>query len=354
VAGGERIAVLGAGAMGTALALHLSAIGVDPVLLATDRDLPVLAAARRGDRHPTLHVPFAHLPCLPPEDWPATLAGAAMVFVAVSSGGLERVLAQAAPLADPEVWLLATKGWQPGTLRRPTEVATAVLGDDAPVAALVGPGLAVEIAAGAPTAMLVAATHPAARRRAAAALAAPFTVVFTASDVAGAETAAAFKNVVAIAVGLAEGVARRFAPDAPARTFTNVAGAVFSRGVLDMAALVRAEGGRVATVLGLAGTADLYATCQQGRNARFGRLVGEGATVDSALATIGSTVEGVGTTASAAELAARAGLDLPTVRMVEQALRMELADGSAPERMRALFATAFAVDPGLRPVVAPG
>jgi glycerol-3-phosphate dehydrogenase (NAD(P)+) len=343
---GTRTAVLGAGAMGTALALHLATTGAGPTLLATDLDGAIQEAWRTGRPHPALGCPFSHIPCVSPEQWPEVLADARLVFVAVSSGGLQRILTAAAPAASPDAWVLATKGWQPGTFRRPTEVAAAVLGE-APVAAITGPGIAAELVAGAPTALLVASADPAARRLARQALTGSWTTVFTSSDVAGAETAAAFKNVVSIAVGLVVGMAERFTGDDGRRSFANVEGAVFSRGLLDMAALVRAAGGRIGTVLGLAGAGDAFTTCRRGRNARFGRLLGQGATVDAAVLAIGSTVEGVANTAAAAEIATRAGLDLPTVRVVQQALRMELADHGAGERLLGLFATAFAIDPSL-------
>ncbi|MGZ4571567.1 MAG: NAD(P)H-dependent glycerol-3-phosphate dehydrogenase, partial [Blastococcus sp.] len=328
MAGSGKVAVLGAGAMGTALAVHMSRAGVETVLLATDRDGPIVDAWRRGAPHPALQVPFAHLPCVSPDYWPGALADAQIVLVAVSSGGLAPVLARAAPDASPAVWALATKGWESGTLRRPSEVVTAALGP-VPVVAITGPALAAEIAVGAPTGLLLASRDQAARREVAAVLAGPSTVAFTTSDLIGAETAAAFKNVVAVAVGLAEGLAARFTESAVPRAYANARAAVFARGVLDMAALVEAQGGRVATVLGLAGSGDLYVTCGHGRNGRFGRLLGEGTTVDAAIRSIGSTVEGVANTAVALELAARAGLDLPSARIVDQALRAELTDDLA-------------------------
>ena len=107
------------------------------------------------------------------------------------------------------------------------------------------------------------------------------------------QTAAAFKNVVAVAVALAEGLSNRLGESALVASYANARAAVFARGMLDMMALVEAQGGRVATVLGLAGAGDLYVTCHHGRNGRFGRLLGSGATVEGAVRSIGSTVEGV-------------------------------------------------------------
>ncbi len=211
----SRIAVLGAGAMGTALAVHSARTGADSVLLATDRDEAVVDVWRRGLPHPTLLMPFHHyVRCCPAKDWADELPGASIVFVAVSSSGLEQVLSRAAGLGAPgAVWVMATKGWADDTLQTPSQVATAVLGD-VPVVSLAGPALAAEILAGSPTGLLCASADRYARRRAAAALASPTTAVFTTSDVAGAETAAAFKNVVAVAVGLAEGLSDRLGESA--------------------------------------------------------------------------------------------------------------------------------------------
>ena len=145
--------------------------------------------------------------------------------------------------------MLATKGWSQDTLQTPSQVAAAVLGD-APVVSLAGPALAAELLAGSPTGLLCASLDRAARRRAAAALASPTTAVFTTSDVAGAETAAAFKNVVAVAVGLAEGLSDRLVESALVASYANARAAVFARGMMDMLALVEAQGGRLPTVLG--------------------------------------------------------------------------------------------------------
>lgn len=335
-----RVAVLGAGAMGTALAVHSARNGADTVLLATEHDQAVVDAWRLGLPHPALRRPFHRfVRCCPAEEWAQVLPTAAVVLVAVSSAGLPQVLARAARIgAADATWVLATKGWAQDTLQTPSQVATTVLGN-VPVVSLAGPALAAEILAGSPTGLLCASLNQQARRCAAAALASPTTAVFTTSDVAGAETAAAFKNVVAVAVGLAEGLSDRLGESAPAAGYANARAAVFARGMLDMLALVEARGGRAATVLGLAGAGDLYVTCQHGRNGRFGRLLGSGATVDGAVRSIGSTVEGVTNTAAALRLARRAGLDLPSARVVELALRENLTGERVSDRLRDLFLT---------------
>lgn len=336
----SRVAILGAGAMGTALAVHSARNGASSVLLATDHDDAVVDRWRRGLPHPSLDLPFHHhVRCLPAGEWADELPDAKVVFVAVSSAGLSRVLSQAARIGAPDaVWVLATKGWSPDTLQTPSQVAASILGN-APVVSLAGPALAAEVLAGSPTGLLCASSDRQARRCAAAVLSSPTTAVFTTSDVAGAETAAAFKNVVAVAVGLAEGLSDRLSQSGLVASFANARAAVFARGMLDMLALVEAQGGRAATVLGLAGAGDLYVTCQHGRNGRFGRLLGSGATVEGAVRSIGSTVEGVANTGPALRLAARACLDLPSARVVELALKEDLTGERVSDRLRDLFLT---------------
>jgi glycerol-3-phosphate dehydrogenase (NAD(P)+) len=342
----SKVAVLGAGAMGAALAVHSARKAGTSALLATDRDYAVVDCWRRGRAHPALNLPFhQHVRCLTPAEWDSALAEADIVFVAVSSAGLSRVLARAARIGAPRAtWVIATKGWSPDTLQTPSEVAAGQLGD-VPVVSLAGPALAAELLAGSPTGLLCASRDRAARHRAAAALSAPTTAAFTTSDVAGAETAAAYKNVVAVAVGLAEGLADRVTQCGLAATYANARAAVFARGMLDLMALVDAQGGRAATVLGLAGAGDLYVTCQHGRNGRFGRMIGSGTTTEDAVRAIGSTVEGVTNTAPALRLAARAGLDLPTARVVELALTEDLTGARVSDRLRDLFLTVVSGSP---------
>ena len=336
------VAVVGAGAMGVGLACHLARNGVPVSLLATDHDGAVVEAWRNRAPHPALQLPFHDLPLYPRDRWGELLPGAGIVLVAVTSAGLASVLTDAGPGSSPEaVWALATKGWESGSLRTPSEVAADVLGPDAHVVSIGGPGLAAELAVGAPTGLICASREATSRRRVAALLTSATLKAFTTSDVAGLETAAAFKNVVAVAVGLAAGLAERLADSALVRSFGNAQAAVFAAGLMDMHRLVRACGGRTVTVLGIGGAGDLFLTCQHGRNGRFGRLIGAGAGVDSALRSIGSSVEGVANTRVALELAARHGIDLPSARIVDHALRQDAGGEEAVERLRGVFIEAL-------------
>lgn len=307
----------------------------------------MVRAWREHQPHPAIGVPFhPDITMCPREEWPSALTGADIVVVAVSSPGLCPVIEAAGAYAPRDaVWLLATKGWQPDTMLTPSQVAAKVLGDAARLVTLAGPGIASEIVVGSPTALLCASTDPEARRLIARTLDAPSMLTLTTSDVAGAEAASAYKNVVAIAVGLGRGLSERFIESAFVRAFANVRAAVFAQGMMDMVALAEASGGRASTVVGLAGSGDLYVTCVGGRNGRFGQLVGSGASPAQALRTIGSTVEGVASTTVALALAARYSIDLPTARAVDLALHEGLTDAHAAEQVRHLFEAALR--PGL-------
>jgi glycerol-3-phosphate dehydrogenase (NAD(P)+) len=242
--------------------------------------------------------------------------------------------------------VIATKGWQEDTLESPSEVVGSILGSRQRTVSLAGPALAAEVVAGAPTAFVFAAHDAELGKRVARSFRSNTTATVVTDDVVGAETASAYKNVVAIAVGMCEGLSERFAQSALNRTFANGRAAVFAQGLTDMVRLVEAKRGRASTVLGLAGAGDLYVTCLGGRNGRFGRLVGAGATPEQALRAIGSTVEGTANTTAALALASKLMIDLPTARTVDILLREEIAGEQAFQRLLAVFAMALSTSTG--------
>src|SRR5207237_282207 len=147
-----------------------------------------------------------------------------------------------------------------------------------------------------------------------------------------------YKNVVAIAVGICDGLSERLTEHAMIHRFANTRAAIFACGLRDMLALAALRGGRADTILGLAGAGDLYVTCLGGRNGTFGRLLGLGQTREQAMTTIGSTVEGVGNTACALGLADAGGIDLATARAVEAVLT---GTATAETAVHDLLAAAF-------------
>ena len=322
------LAVIGAGAMGTGLAVQLRRAGQEVTLLATDHDGPFVEAQKAGKDHPAIGVPFPDAELFEHGSWADPLAKAEAIVLAVSTAGVEHTVREAAAACSPEaIWAVATKGWEESTLRSAGRVVADVLGDPKRVVVVVGPSLAAEIANGVPTAVVCASDDHIAVRRVATMFASPIFRTYVSDDVVGVEIGAALKNVIAIAVGMADGLATTYGVDA----MTNTTAFLFSRGLVEMARLARAMRGRLETVLGLAGAGDLYVTCLGGRNARFGRLVGQGMSPEEAIADMRTTVEGYHNARSAAALAAKYRLDLPIVRSVAGVLAGETTPKQAIE-----------------------
>jgi glycerol-3-phosphate dehydrogenase (NAD(P)+) len=318
------LAVIGAGAMGTGLAVQLARAGQEVALLATDHDQPFVDAFRAGEPHPAIGTPFPECELHEHDAWAAPLGKAEVVVLAVSTAGVEHTVREAAAHCSPDaLWAVATKGWEEATLRSAGRLVADVLGDPKRVVVVVGPSLAAEIANGVPTAVVCASDDHIAVRKVATLFASPIFRTYVTDDVVGVEVGAALKNVIAIAVGMADGLAPSYGVDA----MTNTTAFLFSRGLVEIARLARAMRGRLETVLGLAGAGDLYVTCLGGRNARFGRLVGGGMTPEQAMDEMHTTVEGYHNARSAAALAAKYRLDLPIVRAVASVL-----DGKATPR----------------------
>lgn len=322
------IAVVGAGAMGAALAIVHDRAGQPTALLGTRFDDAAIEAGRAGRPHPALGVTLpSGIDCRPHNAWAAALRNADRVVLGVSSDGLADVIAEVAPQTGSRAtWVIATKGWDASTLRTPSEIVSETAER---VVVLAGPALAPELVAGAPTAMVCASRDADVAADVASTLVAAGVSAEISDDVAGAETCAAYKNVTAIAVGMCEGLSERLPENVFVHRYANARAAVFAQGLKDMSALASKRGGRPETIFGLAGAGDLFVTCLGGRNGNFGRLLGGGQTPAQAQSTIGSTVEGVGNTAVSLEIAARVGVDLLAARAVNAVLSEEMAPDEA-------------------------
>lgn len=309
------VAVVGAGAMGAALAFVHARGGSSVTLLGTRFDDATVDACRAGRPHPALGVALpAGVECRPYDAWAAVLRNVERVVIAVSSDGLADIVGDVAARVHPRAtWVIATKGWDPQTLRTPSEIVCATTDR---FAVLGGPALAPELVAGAPTAMVCASLLDDVSQEVVASFVPAGVSVETTNDVAGVEIAAAYKNVTAIAVGMCEGLSERLPESVFVHRFANARAATFAQGLKDMSALATVRGGRPETVFGLAGAGDLYVTCLGGRNGNFGRLLGEGQTPDQAKTAIGSTVEGIANTHAALAVAARNGVELKAARAV--------------------------------------
>lgn len=321
--------IVGAGAMGAALAVVHARAGLPTTLIGTKFDDAVIQACAAGRPHPALGMILDRsIECRPHADWDTVLFRAERIALAVSSDGLADVAAEAAAATPSDaLWLVATKGWDGASLRTPTEILATALGDAERVVVLAGPALAPELVAGGPTSVVCGGLNSEVARRTAQVFRAAGVAASVTDDVVAAEIAAAYKNVTAIAVGMCEGLSEHLAESVFIHRFANARAAMFAEGLQDMNRLAAVKGGRMETILGLAGAGDLYVTCLGGRNGTFGRLLGSGQTPEQAQRTIGSTVEGVPNTHAALKIAARDGVELRAAPAVAAVLSGE----SSPE-----------------------
>lgn len=304
----REVTVLGAGAMGSALATPFRDAGWGVRLWGTWLDDHLLAACRAGEPHPRTAVPLAPGTRLfDAADLEAALEGAELVVLAVASAGVEEVARRAAPwLAGARAVLLTSKGFAPdgeGRIRLLPEAVRAAAADRGvtlpPVIAVGGPCKANEVAAGRPTAAVFAAADAALAAEVAKGVATAGYRAESSGDEAGVEVCAPMKNVYAIALGVADGRSER--DGAP---WHDLKAAVFAQALRELVLLTEAVGGRADTAVGLAGAGDLEVTGLSGRNKVYGVRIGRGERADSALAAMRAaeqTVEGV----PAAGLAAR-------------------------------------------------
>jgi glycerol-3-phosphate dehydrogenase (NAD(P)+) len=304
-----RVAVVGAGSWGTAVAAIASG-NADTVLWARR---PELAAAMR-DRHENAdYLPGVELP--ETLEFSADLEGACadadVVVLGVPSHGMRTVLTEAAPHIAPGAPVVSlAKGVEQGTLRRMTEVVDEVLTDHDPgkVGVLTGPNLAREIAAGQPAASVVAVRDSDAAADVQRLFMTATFRVYTNPDVVGCEIAGALKNVMAIAAGIAAGLGYG----------DNTKAALLTRGLAELTRLGVALGGEPLTFSGLAGMGDLVATCTstQSRNRTVGFELGKGRRLDDIIAEMNMVAEGVKSTAAVLELARRCELEMPIAEQV--------------------------------------
>ena len=315
----RRVAVIGAGSWGTALANHLSGRAMAVRLWAHEPE--VVASITRGHEN-TLFLPGVHLnPALIARDTPAdVLAGADLVLFVTPSHVARSVLRTARPHLPPGApVVVASKGIELDTLQTMSGVFAAELdAAEHRLAFLSGPSFAREVAAGLPTAVTVASDDSATARLAQEAFSTATFRVYTTDDVVGVEIGGSLKNVIAIAAGIADGLGLG----------NNARSALITRGLAEMTRLGVALGGRAATFAGLAGLGDLVLTCtgDLSRNRSLGMALAAGSTLRELEAGTRTVAEGVRTTAAAVKLAVRAGVELPIVAQVHRVL----FDGVAP------------------------
>jgi glycerol-3-phosphate dehydrogenase (NAD(P)+) len=311
----SRVAIVGSGSWGTALALSL---------------------ARRGDHAITLWSHSSalgtYLPgfSIPPQvtattDLASTVVDADIVINAVPSQYVRAIYQKMAPHLEPsQIIVSATKGIEDGTFLRMTQVIEQVLAghnlEGSRLGVLSGPSFAQEVASGNPTAITVAFTENALANRLQEELSAPSLRIYTNDDVIGVELGGALKNVIAIAAGIAAGLGLGH----------NSAAAIITRGVAEITRLAVACGGRRETLAGLSGLGDLVLTCTGplSRNRSVGVELGRGHKLPTILAQLqGKVAEGVRTTSAALGLAKSHGVEMP----ITEQMAAILERGKSPQ-----------------------
>lgn len=310
-----QFAVIGAGAWGTAVALHLSRRG-QRVTLVTRR--PEHAAAMQQTRENRDYLPGVTVPdnLALTADLAAGLSGAEVVLVASPSHALrewsQRIRAESVGSTRLQLLVSLVKGLELGTYLRPSEILAAAF-PDVNVATLTGPTNAAEVAHGLPAAMVLATAKSGPFvDQVQAAMSGATLRIYTSDDLAGAEYGASLKNIYAIAAGLCDGL----------KLGDNAKAALITRTLPEMVRVGEALGARRDTFYGLSGFGDLIATCHGAwsRNREFGEKIGSGQRVADLLAGRRTVVEGYRTTQALYDLCRTRGITAPILDEVYSVL----------------------------------
>ena len=306
----RRIAVLGGGAWGTALANLAARAGADVTLWARDPAHVAEMAATGVNARRLPGIPL-HATVVPTGDMSQAVVGAEMALLAVPAQSIRALAERAAPhLPAMASAVICAKGIERVTGLFMSEVVAQVLPRHAP-AVLSGPSFAADVARGLPTAVTLAAGDAGHAERLAAALAAPWFRLYYSADVRGVEIGGAAKNVLAIASGIAAGKGLG----------SSAGAALIARGFAELARFGIARGAQSGTLAGLSGLGDLVLTCGsvQSRNYSLGLALGQGLSLADAQVRVG-TAEGAQTCTILCALAAAAGVDMPIANAVEAVL----------------------------------
>jgi glycerol-3-phosphate dehydrogenase (NAD(P)+) len=314
-----RVAVLGAGAWGTAIASVLAARR-EVTLWARDAALAQsIARTRRNERYlAAIEIPAA----VKVTSNLADASGADLLLAATPVAGLRELL-QKLKRDCSLVWLC--KGFEEGTGLLPHQIAEQTLGEGARCGALSGPSFAEEVARGLPCALTLAARDAGFAREAAAIVHGGRMRVYYSADLVGVEVGGAVKNVMAIAAGISDGLGLGY----------NARAALITRGLAEITRLGAALGGTPETFMGLAGAGDLIltATGDLSRNRRVGLQLAQGLSLEKILHDLGHVAEGVYTAREVAKLAKARGVDMPVSDAVNAVLEGKLAPKAAVEQL---------------------
>ncbi len=321
----HHVGVIGAGSFGTALAIQLARRGSPTLLWGRDAER---IAQMQSERENQQYLPGCHFPVklVATSDLEATVAESEDLLIATPSHALRQTLQVLRPLLRPGQGIAsACKGLEPRTSHLVHEVIEAEVGPEHPMAVISGPTFAKELGLGLPTAVTIASPDQGFAERVAMRMHGDGFRAYWTDDLPGVEIGGAAKNVMAIGVGIADGLGLG----------ANTRAALITRGMAEIMRLAEALGARAETLMGLAGMGDLVLTCtdNQSRNRRMGLLLAQGRTVNEAIHEIRQVVEGVRAAPEVLRLATRVDVDMPITAAVTAVLDGDL---SPVEAVRAL------------------
>lgn len=308
-----KAAVVGAGSWGTALATVLTQNGHETTLWTRRSEVATEISTNHTN---TRYLPDVSLPdaLVATEHLGEALVGAELVIFAVPSTAMAGVVDLARPAIPPDAWLShAVKGFDMPSKRRMSEVLEQALPHAAArLSVISGPSHAEEVVRSLPTTLVVAAARRETAEVMQDALMNPYLRVYTNPDVVGAELGGSLKNIIALGVGIADGLGYG----------DNAKAALMTRGLAEIARLGMKMGASVLTFAGLSGVGDLIVTCtsRHSRNFRTGRLLGQGYSLQDALTQVGMAVEGIPTTRAAIALAADHAVEMPIAQALYDVL----------------------------------
>jgi glycerol-3-phosphate dehydrogenase (NAD(P)+) len=308
-----RVAVLGAGSWGTTFAKILADGGAEVALWARRPELAreISQSKRNSDYLPGINLPRSVWASV---KLPEVLEGAEQVYLSVPSQSLRENLRIVRELIPHDAYIISLmKGVEKGTRFRMSEVIEQELGVPASrIAVASGPNLALEIAKEQPTAAVIASDSLETATLVAATATNPYFRSYVNTDVIGTEFGGVLKNLIAVAIGIVDGVGYG----------ENTKASIITRGLVEMTDFAVAYGGRAETLAGLAGLGDLIATCESSlsRNNTAGRLLGQGYTFSEVVKQMSQTAEGLSSVAPILELALAKGVEMPIVSQVAEVL----------------------------------
>lgn len=308
----KRIAIIGAGSWGTALAIVAARAGHDVTLWS--RDAAVVQSINE-QRVNSRYLTSASIPdrVRATNEIAAALNDATLVLLAAPSHAARDLLTRMSTnLVESAVIVSVSKGIEIETGKRISEITKEVVGSAHPFVCLSGPSFAKEVVAGQPTAVVAASKDAAAARTVQADLSFENLRIYTNADVVGTELGGSVKNVMAIAAGMTTG----------SGLGSNSVAALITRGLAEITRLARREGAQMETLMGLAGLGDLVLTCtgSLSRNRFVGEQLGKGISLDEISAGMNEVAEGIKTTLAVKQLADKAGLEMPITNEVKAVL----------------------------------